>query len=297
MKIYVTGASGLVGSKLCPMLKEAGHDVISLTRAEPKGDAQKQWDPKAETMDPAVLQGCDVLVHLAGENIADGRWTKQQKQKIHDSRVDSTKLLANTISQMENKPQAFVVASAIGYYGDRGSEVLTEASPPGEGFLPEVCINWEQAADAARDAGVRTVHVRTGVVLAKEGGALKAMLTPFKLGMGGVVGSGEQYWSWISLDDIARLFQFAIENNEVSGPINGTAPNPATNREFTKALGKVLSRPTILPMPKFAAKLALGEMAEALILASAKVTPVKAEDLSFIFNHPELKQALESLNL
>ena len=198
---------------------------------------------------------------------------------------------------MEQKPKAFIVASAIGYYGDRGEESLSEASAPGEGYLPEVCIEWESAADAARESGIRTVHVRTGIVLAKEGGALKAMLLPFKLGAGGVVGSGQQYWSWISLEDIARLFQFAVENENVQGAINGTAPHPSTNREFTKALGKALSRPTILPMPKFAAKLALGEMAEALILSSAKVLPEEPLKHGFEFHHPEIDQALAVLNL
>ncbi|MBT5018829.1 TIGR01777 family oxidoreductase [bacterium] len=297
MNVYVTGAGGLVGNALLPLLKDAGHKVIALTRSEPKDDQQRQWDPQAETMDPAVLDGCDVLVHLAGESIAEGRWTKDKKRKIYDSRVNSTKLLAKTISQMDAKPKAFIVASAIGYYGDRDTEVLTESSPPGEGYLPEVCVHWEEAADAARDAGIRTVHVRTGVVLAKEGGALKAMLTPFKLGVGGNMGNGKQYWSWISLEDIARLFHFAVENESMIGPVNGTAPNPCTNHEFTKALGKVISRPTLIPMPKFAAKLVLGEMAEALILASARVMPVTAEEQSFQFQHPELVQALESLNL
>ena len=297
MHVYITGASGLIGKNLVPRLETAGQTVTTLTRRSPTKSTQKQWNPKSDSLDPSLLEGCDVLVHLAGENIGEGRWNAEKKRRIRDSRVHTTDLLAKTIAGMEAKPKAFVVASAIGYYGDRGDEEMTEESPPGEDFLADVCKEWESAADPAREANIRTVHVRTGVVLSKDGGALQKMLLPFKLGAGGVIGDGKQYWSWITVDDIARLFQFAIENDSVSGPINGTAPNPVTNREFTKTLGKVLSRPTIIPMPAFGAKLALGEMAEALILASTRVIPRKAQESSFEFSHPDLESGLRSLNL
>lgn len=297
MHVFITGASGLIGQELKSLLQAGGHQVTGLTRSNPRPEMERKWDPQAENMDASVLEGCDVLVHLAGESIAEGRWNSEKKKRIRNSRVNSTALLARTIASMDQKPKAFVVASAIGYYGNRGDSVLTEESAPGEGFLADVCREWEAAADPAREADIRTVHVRTGIVLAKEGGALKAMLTPFKLGVAGDMGDGRQYWSWISLNDISRMFQFAVENDSVVGPINGTAPNPCTNHTFTKTLGKVLSRPTILPMPAFAARLVLGEMAEALILSSARVIPHKPTELGFAFNHPELEEALKSLNL
>ncbi|TWT55576.1 Epimerase family protein [Thalassoglobus neptunius] len=297
MHVFVTGASGLLGSYLCPMLEQSGHEVTWLTRKQPTDPHERQWDPKADTLPREVLDGCDVLVHLAGESIAEGRWNEAKKNRIRESRVHSTNLLAQALTEQEKPATAFIVASAIGYYGDRGDEVLTEASNAGSGFLADVCQEWEAAAEPAKYAGIRTAHIRTGLVLAKEGGALPSMLTPFKFGVGGVIGSGDQYWSWISIKDIARLFQFAVENDSVSGPVNGTAPHPVTNREFTKTLGKVISRPTVLPLPGFAAKLALGEMAEALILASSRVLPEQAEKHDFNFAHPDLEQALRELNL
>jgi uncharacterized protein (TIGR01777 family) len=207
--------------------------------------------------------------------------------------VQTTRKFAALIRGMNAPPRAFVVASAIGYYGDRGDEILTESSSAGEGFLAEVCRQWEAAADPARQDS-RVVHVRTGIVLSADGGALRSMLLPFKLGLGGIVGSGQQYWSWISLTDIARLYQFAIEDQVLAGPVNGVAPHPATNREFTKALGTVLHRPTVFPLPAFAAKLALGEMADELILASARVLPEVAQSSGFQFQHPQLSEALQA---
>ena len=297
MNILITGASGLIGTRLVSALKQAGHRVIRLTRKRPESDDERPWDPQSGSMETSLLDGCEVLVHLVGESIGEGRWNSKKKSRIRESRVQSTKLLAKTMARMKTKPQAFIVASAIGYYGDRGDEILTEESAAGDGFLAEVCHDWETAADPARAAGIRTACVRTGIVLSNQGGALKSMLTPFKLGVGGIMGNGNQYWSWISIEDIVRLFQFAIENNSVTGPINGTAPNPGTNREFTKALGKVLSRPTIFPMPAFVAKILLGEMATPLILASTRVVPEKARQLGFEFKQVHLSNALESLHL
>ena len=297
MNVFVTGASGLIGKKLVALLELDGHQVTSLTRRKPSKSNERQYDPAAASLDPQILEGCDVLVHLSGESIAEGRWTDAKKKRIRESRVDSTRLLARTIAQLTPQPKAFIVGSAIGFYGDRGDDLLTETSPAGDGFLADVCQEWEAAAEPAREANIRTVHVRTGIVLAKEGGALKAMLTPFKMGVGGIMGNGKQHWSWISIDDIARMFQKAVTDESISGPINGTAPNPVTNKEFTKALGKALSRPTIFPMPAFAAKLVLGEMAEALILSSARVTPEVPTRHGFEFAHPNLDDALASLKL
>lgn len=293
MQVFVTGANGLIGRELLPRLRSSGHQITRLVRRTSGAADERVWDPAGATLGPQVLDGCDALIHLAGENIGEGRWTEEKKRRIRESRVHSTRLLANAIQAREVPPKAFVVASAIGYYGDRGTEVLTESSPAGHGFLPEVCVEWEQAADPARDR-CRVVHVRTGVVLSRQGGALQQMLLPFKFGVGGVIGSGDQYWSWISLPDIARLFQFALEHDSVRGPINGVAPDAVTNREFTKTLGRVLNRPTVLPMPAFAAKLALGEMAEALILASTRVTPQAAKAAGFDYEHATLESALRA---
>lgn len=244
-------------------------------------------------MDTKVLEGCDALIHLAGEPIASGRWTMHKKDMIFHSRVETTAIFADAISRMANPPRTFIVASATGYYGDAGDEVMTESSMAGEGFLADVCRAWEAAADPAREIS-RVVHIRTGMVLSRKGGALKAMLLPFQLGMGGIVGNGKQYWSWISLEDIVRLFAFALENENIRGPMNGVSPQPVTNREFTKILGEYLNRPTVLPLPGIAAKVALGEMAKELLLASTRVIPAVAEKNGFTFHHPDLKSALEA---
>jgi len=294
MRVFVSGGSGLIGEKLMTSLQASGHEVTQLVRRPVKNDFERCWDPGVSQLSASVLEGCEALIHLSGDNIASGRWNDAKKKRIRESRVHTTKLLANCISGMAEPPKSFIVASAIGYYGDRGDDIMTEESAPGKDFLADVCVEWEQAADPARDK-TRVVHVRTGVVLSPDGGALKSMLLPFRLGGGGVVGSGKQYWSWITLDDSAGLFQFATENEHVVGPMNGTAPNPVTNKEFTKILGKVLFRPTILPMPEFAAKLALGEMAEALILASTRVMPEVALQNGYVFKHPTLEQGLRAV--
>jgi uncharacterized protein (TIGR01777 family) len=237
----------------------------------------------------------DAVVHLAGENIAAGRWTERQKARIRDSRVKGTRLLCDLLARYSPPPKALVCASAVGYYGDRGDEILKEESAPGSDFLFDVCREWEAATQTAVERGIRVVNLRIGVVLSPLGGALAKMLTPFKLGAGGVIGSGRQYMSWIALDDVVRAFHFALTNQSLLGPVNAVAPNPVTNRDFTRTLGRVLSRPTVFPMPAFAARLAFGEMADALLLASTRVEPARLLAGSFIFRYPDLEGALRHL--
>jgi uncharacterized protein (TIGR01777 family) len=234
----------------------------------------------------------DAVVHLAGESIAAGRWTAAVKERIRRSRVDGTRLLAETLARLERRPRVLVSASAVGYYGDRGDEPLTEESPPGVGFLADVARAWEAAADPARAVGIRVVHPRLGLVLAREGGALPRMALPFRLGLGGVIGSGRQYWSWIALPDAVRVIERALADATLAGPVNAVAPAPATNREFTRALGRVLGRPTLLPFPALGVRLLMGEMGRALLLGSARVLPRRLERAGFRFEHPELEGAL-----
>jgi uncharacterized protein (TIGR01777 family) len=292
MNVLVTGSSGLIGSALVPLLTTGGHQVVRLVRHAPRSGDERAWDPQATSLDPGLFEGVAAVVHLSGESIGDGRWTTARKQRIRDSRVNSTRLIAKTLAEMSQPPRTLVCASAIGIYGDRGDEVLTEESPPGTGFLADVCREWEAAADPARQKGVRVVHIRSGVVLSPRGGALAKMLLPFKLGAGGVVGSGAQYWSWITIDDAAGVFLHALCDERVAGPVNATAPHPVTNREFTRILGSVLHRPTIFPMPAFAARLALGEMADELLLGSACVLPGQLERTGYVFRHAELEAGL-----
>lgn len=291
MHILVSGATGLVGSKLIPLLKQDGHEVSTLTRSASRNPNERTWSPSAGTLPPATLDGIDAIVHLAGENIGDSRWTAAKKQRIRDSRIIGTRILAEAAAR-SGRVKTFVCASAIGFYGDRGNESLTEDSPPGTGFLPDVCREWEAASEPARSAGIRVVNLRLGVVLSKEGGALAKMLLPFKLGAGGIIGSGRQYWSWLTVDDAARMFQFAVNHESLSGPVNAVAPQPATNYEFTKALGRVLHRPTLFPLPAFMAKLVLGEMAQDLILASTRVLPGKLTQAGYQYANPELDGAI-----
>lgn len=292
MIVAVTGATGLVGSTLVPFLTQSGHEVRRLVRRAARAPDEVRWDPAAGTLDAAALEGVDAVVHLAGENIASGRWTAAKMQRIRESRVGGTRLLAEGLAKLERKPRVVVCASAIGFYGDRGAEELTEASAPGTGFLADVCRDWEAAADPLRAAGVRVVHLRIGVVLSARGGALKAMLVPFKLGVAGNMGSGRQYWSWIVPDDIAAGVAHALADAGLEGPVNMVSPNAVTNAEFTKTLGRVLRRPTVLPMPAPAARLVLGKMADDLILASARVVPAKLRESGFEFDYPELEGAL-----
>lgn len=280
MNILISGSSGLIGRALKFDLEGKGHSVAGLPRTF------------EESID---FTGVDAVVHLAGESIATGRWTSEKKRKIRESRVKGTAQLAKQIAAAKEKPSVFVCASAIGYYGDRGHEELDETCGMGAGFLPEVCKEWEDAAQPAEDAGVRTVRLRTGIVLSSDGGALHKMLTPFKLGGGGVLGSGAQYMSWISLDDELAIIRYLMDNRNMRGPVNLVSPNPVTNSEFTKILGKVLKRPTLLPMPVFAARLLFGEMADALLLSSTRVLPGKLLQSGYEFKHSTLETALRSI--
>ncbi len=293
MRIVVTGATGLVGTQLVAALEQSGSQVIRAVRRPVKDESRElSWDPEAGTIDAARFEGIDAVVHLAGENIAGGRWSESFKRKIRDSRVRGTRLISEAIAKASNGPRTFVCASAIGYYGSRGDETLTEASPPGDDFLAHVSQEWEAACQPARDAGVRVVNTRIGVILSTEGGALKKMLTPFKLGLGGKVGDGRQYMSWVALDDVVGAIQFAIVTPQTSGPMNLVAPRAVTNLEFTKTLGRVLARPTIFAMPAFAARLAFGEMADALLLASTRVEPARLKATGYQFKHPQLENGL-----
>lgn len=296
MKVAITGATGLVGTALTKFLESKGDQVFPITRSkEGMGMEAILWSPQEGQIEKEKLEGIDAVVHLAGENIASGRWNAELKRKIVESREKGTRLIAQTIAQLENPPEVLVSSSAIGYYGDRGETQLTEDSPPGTGFLPDTCKVWEEATSPAEEAGIRVVIIRTGIVLSDQGGALEKMLLPFKLGMGGKIGSGKQYMSWIALEDLVRLIHFSITNSDVKGPVNGTAPCPVTNREFTKTLGKVLKRPTCLPVPAVAARFALGEMADDLLLASANVIPAKLEEHGFLFELLSLEDALQSI--
>ncbi|MXY16304.1 MAG: TIGR01777 family protein, partial [Acidobacteria bacterium] len=281
-----------IGAALAPALSADGHQVRRLRRAPAAGPEVTSWNPADGTFAPGALDGIDAVVHLAGENIAGGRWTAARKARIRDSRVDGTHRLCAALAGLDAPPRVLVAASAIGYYGDRGDELLDEAASPGIGFLPEVSRAWEAAAAPAREAGIRVVHLRIGIVLSPAGGALGQMLLPFKLGVGGVLGSGDQYMSWISIGDVVGIVRYALANESLSGPVNAVAPQAVTNREFTRTLGAVLRRPTILPAPAFAMRLALGEMADALLLASTRVDPAALRATAFEFQHPELDGAL-----
>jgi uncharacterized protein len=297
MRVAVSGSTGLVGSQVVASLSAAGHEVVRLVRRPPApGEKVVRWDPEKGEIDAAGLGGLDAVVHLAGENIASGRWNAARKAAIRGSRVNATRLLCETLAGLARPPKTLVCASAIGYYGDRGADVLTEESPPGTGFLAEVCREWEAASEPAARKGIRVVVLRIGVVLSAKGGALSRMLPPFRAGLGGVIGSGRQYVSWIALDDLVGIVLHALHSGELRGPVNAVAPVPVTNRELTEALGKVLSRPTLLPVPAFALRLAVGgEMADALLLASTRVAPRRLEETGYRFRFLELREALRHL--
>ena len=293
MRILVSGSSGLVGSALVPFLTTSGHSVTRLVRSAP-GKEEGRWDPAAGTIDAGGLEGHDAVVHLAGENIAE-RWTPERKARIKDSRVKGTRLLAETLGRLAQPPKVLVAASAIGYYGDRGDALLREDSTSGSGFLAEVAREWEAATAAAATKGIRVVNLRIGVVLSPRGGALAKMLLPFKLGLGGVVGSGKQHWSWVAIDDLLGSILFALNTDTLKGPVNAVSPKPVTNYEFTKTLGRVLKRPTIFPMPASAARFAFGEMADELLLSSTRVDPTKLVAAGYQFRFPELEGALRQV--
>jgi uncharacterized protein (TIGR01777 family) len=296
MKILVTGSTGLVGHALVPFLTTGGHSVTRLVRRAASPNAGQEptvrWDPILGTIDQAGLEGHDAVVHLAGENISAGRWNDRQKKAIRDSRLHGTQLVCDALLKLRNPPKTLVCASAIGFYGDRGDEILDEKSPVGAGFLAEVCRDWEAATESVRLRGMRVVNLRFGVILSPAGGALQKMLLPFKLGLGGIIGSGRQYWSWIEIDDVVGAILHALTHDHLSGPVNAVSPNPATNRDFTKTLGQVLNRPTVFPLPAFAARLALGKMADDLLLASARVVPRRLEEAGYAFRYPQLEPAL-----
>jgi uncharacterized protein (TIGR01777 family) len=278
---------------LIPELKAKGHGVRRLTRT-PRSEGDVRWDPDVGTID-GDLSGTDAVVHLAGESIAEGRWTEEKKRRIMESRRKGTRLLAEKIAGLSEPPSVMVSVSATGYYGNRGNELLTEESKSGDLFLSEVCREWEAAADPAREAGVRVVHPRFGVVLSTEGGALGTTLPIFKLGGGGKIGSGRQYWSWVSFDDVIGSILHVMETDDLSGPVNVVAPDPPTNAEYTRVLGGVLNRPTFFTVPAPAARVMLGEIADELLLASARVEPVRLQETGYSFRHPELEGALKYL--
>ena len=290
MKIAIAGASGLVGSALIPSLTKDGATITRLVRTTPK-PGEIEWHPNQDQLNAQALEGFDVIINLAGENIAS-RWTDEQKRKIRDSRVSGTYLLSEAIAKMSAKPEVFVCASATGIYGDRDDETLDEQSESGGGFLAGVCREWEKACEPAIRAGVRVVNLRLGPILAREGGMLAKLLTPFKMGMGGKVGSGRQYVSWVALEDVVNAIKLAINDQSIRGPVNIVSPNPVTNEEFTRTLGHVLNRPTALAIPPFAARLAFGEMADEMLLAGQKVLPKKLLAMGFEFKYPELEAAL-----
>ncbi len=295
MKVLVTGATGLIGSELVPFLEKQGHEVYRLTRSKPHGARDIVWNPAKNDLPKARIEGTEVVVHLAGENIAGKRWSSKVKEELRRSRVDGTRLLCETISQLTPLPKTLICASAIGFYGNRGNELLNETSPPGTGFLPELCQEWEAACEPARAKGIRVVNLRIGVVLSAKGGALAKMLTPFKMGAGGVLGSGNQYWSWVAVDDVIGVIDHCITHEKMSGPVNTTAPCPVTNYEFTKALGAVLGRLTVIPTPAFAARLVFGEMADDLMLGSSRVMPNRLSEASYQFRYPAIEPALQHL--
>ncbi len=291
-RVLITGSTGLIGRHLAAVRRDRGDEVVGLTRGESSADGTLvRWNPSGSSLDPALVSGFDAVVHLAGENIGDGRWTSRKKARIRGSRVSGTRLLSETLARTDSPPGVFISSSAVGYYGDRGSDILTEESGPGTGFLADVAVAWESAADPARDAGITVIHPRTGPTLTTM---LAKMLTPFKMGLGGVVGGGDQYLSWITLVDVVTGLCHLIDHGErLSGPVNLVAPNPVTNREMTHALGRALRRPTVIPVPAAAARLVLGEMADELLLASQRVSAERLQASGFEFQFPRLEPALE----
>ncbi len=293
MKIGLTGAGGLIGSALLPFLATAGHRVIRLVRAPaPASGSDVSWDAATGRVDAEKMEGTDAVIHLAGEGLAALRWTGEKKRRIRESRIQTTRLLCETLAGMAKPPKVLLSASAVGFYGNRGGEILHEESDPGTGFLPQLCREWEEATRPASEKGIRVVHLRFGVVLSPAGGALRAMLIPFRVGLGGPIGSGWQYMSWIAVDDVVSAIYHGLLTPKLSGPVNLTGPYVVTNRDFGKALGTVLDRPSFVPVPAVAARLALGEMADEVLIASARVEPRRLLDTGFVFRYPDIEGAL-----
>ena len=296
MKILVSGASGLIGRAVVEFYRSAGHSIRRLVRGSPGSPAEEiLWDPAAGQLDAQALAGFDAVIHLAGESIAEGRWSTAKKARIRDSRVQGTQLLCQRLAQTAAPPKVLISASAIGWYGNRGDEELDEQSSPGSGFLAEVCREWEQATQAAAEAGIRTVQLRIGLVLAAAGGAIAKMATPFRLGLGGYLGSGRQYVSWIVLEDLVRVFDLVCQDSTWTGPVNAVAPQPVTNRQLTAALAAALHRPALLAVPEFALRTLWGEAADELFLSSARVLPRKLQEAGFEFHYPDLSAALKAV--
>lgn len=295
MRVLVTGSHGLIGAALVEALLARGDAVTRLVRGPAAGPGEVRWDPMAGDIDRGAIEGHDAVVHLAGEGIGEKRWTPQQKQRILESRTRGTALLSAALAGLDAPPRVLASGSAVGFYGDRGDELLTEESGPGTGFLADVVRQWESATAPAEDAGIRVAHLRTGIVLAAHGGALRKLLLPFKLGLGGRQGSGRQWWSWITLEDEVRAILHVLDT-QLSGPVNLTAPNPARNAEVARTLGAVLHRPAVLPTPTFALEAALGaELVAEVLLAGQRVLPARLEASGFTHAHPELRGALEAV--
>jgi uncharacterized protein (TIGR01777 family) len=292
MKLLVSGSSGLVGAALCRRLADRGDEVHVLMRRATAAAREIAWDPERGVANPELLEGFDAVVHLAGEGIASGRWTRARKERIRSSRTVGTRVLAEALARVARKPNAFLCASAVGWYGNRGDERLDETSAPGTGFLAGVCREWEEACQPLARAGVRVANLRFGMILSSSGGALAKMLLPFRMGAGGRLGSGAQWMSWIALDDVVGAVEHVLSKTEIRGPVDFTAPGAVTNAEFTRVLARVLRRPAVLPAPAFALRLVLGEMADELLLASQRVAPAVLQRTSYAFAHPELEGAL-----
>jgi uncharacterized protein (TIGR01777 family) len=293
MRILVSGVSGPIGAALLPSLSAGGYQVTRLVRGAAMREGEISWDP-AQPLTPDSVSGFEAVILLAGETVV-GRWTAAKKARIRDSRVLGTRYLAQAVAQASQRPRVLITASAVGYYGDRGEEILREDSPPGAGFLPGVCREWEAATEPAAAGGIRTAHLRIGVVLSPVGGALQKMLAPFKMGLGGNMGNGRQWWSWIHVEDLVGAIHHILKTDRLEGPVNVVAPTPVTNAEFTKTLASILSRPAIFPMPAFAARLAFGQMADELLLASQRVDPAKLTASGYAFQYSDLRASLQNL--
>lgn len=295
MKIAVAGSSGMVGSILVPFLRAEGHQVKKLVRRKIRAEDEIFWNPESGDIDLVALEGYDAIINLAGENLGNGRWTEEKKTQIVDSRLKSTKTLCAGLVRLKFPPKVLLNASAIGYYGNQGSQVVNENSPNGTGFLAQLCREWEESTKIAERQGIRVVLLRFGAVQCVRGGMLRKMLTPFKLGLGGVMGSGDQYLSWITIDDVLESIQYLLTHESIKGPVNLVTPQPITNRLYTRTLGRVLRRPTILSVPSFLVKWVFGEMGTELILASTRVMPTRLMQSGYSFHYPELRGALEHL--